>query len=142
MGEFDTKALSGQDLDLWIKYGLHYTIVFNSTVTACYDRTVSFSLSKENHRLAKFHLFNKFKEEEKTNVSLKKYLDLNRYSIAIHCKYHNDKETFNKFSEVIDPESLNAKQRFLLNLPNFTLIALKKFHLLLIKKGIYLTAFR
>jgi len=142
IGSFNTTISSGQDIDLWIRFALQKMIVFNPAVTACYDKTVPNSLSKKQLRKVKYEFLNSYKEAEHTNASFKKYLDLNRYAVAIHCKYHNDTEVLNKFLKVIDPESLNAKQRFLLKLPNSALIGLKKFQLLLIKKGIYLTAFR
>lgn len=142
LGGFDKTVLSGQDLDLWIKYGLHGKIIFNPKVTTCYDKTVNNSLSKENHRLEKYKLFNRFANDEKKHPSLKKYLDLNRYSIAIHSKYHNDTATLKKLKHAISLKSLNFKQRLLLRAPNFLVIGLKQFQDYLISKNIYLTAFK
>lgn len=142
VGGFNTHISSGQDIDLWIRFALQKTIVFNPAVTACYDRTVPDSLSKKQLRKVKFEFLNAYKSAENSNASFKKYLDLNRYSVALHCKYHNDTETLDKFLKAIDLTSLNAKQRFLLALPNFVLIRLKKIQRLLINKGIYLTAFK
>lgn len=141
LGGFDTQILSGQDLDLWIKYGLHCKIAFNPVVTACYDKTVSDSLSKENHRLQKYALFNRFVHEENNHKTLKKYLDLNRYSVAIHCKYHNDQSTLKLLKSAISSSSLNFKQRLLLNAPNIVVRNFKQFQGYLISKKIYLTAF-
>lgn len=142
LGGFDMQILSGQDLDLWIKYGLHCKIAFNPTVTACYDKTVSNSLSKENYRLQKYELFNRFVQEEKNHKTLKKYLDLNRYSVAIHCKYFNDQSTLRLLKKAIDSDSLNFKQRLLLYAPNVLVCNLKRFQNFLISKNIYLTAFK
>lgn len=142
LGGFSTEILSGQDFDLWIRFGLNKIIVFNPAITSCYDKTVAGSLSKENHRKAKYELFNRFTKEEKTNPSLKKYLDLNRYSVALHCKYNNDRKTLALFKQAISKDSLNPKQKFLLYSPNFVAATLKKIHGMLIENGLYLTAFK
>jgi glycosyltransferase involved in cell wall biosynthesis len=142
IGGFDPKVLSGQDIDLWIKFALQKTIVFNPEVTTCYNKTIDNSLSKGNYRKSKCDLFNSYRQEEKKNPSLKKYLDLNRYSLAIQCKYFNDGEVLKKLKNQIDLNSLNSKQKLLLSLPNFMTGQLKKFQSFLIKNDIYLTAFK
>ncbi len=142
LGGFDTQLLSGQDLDLWIKYGLFGKIAFNPNVTACYDKTVNNSLSKENHRLQKYKLFNGYVSEEKNHRTLKKYLDLNRYSLAIQCKYHDDQSTLKLLKREINSSSLNFKQRLLLHAPNVVVRNFKRLQRYLISKNIYLTAFK
>ena len=142
IGGFDPKILSGQDLDLWIRFGLQKQIVFNPTVTTCYDKTVENSLSKGNYIKSKYELFHSFRKEEPKNASLKKYLDLNRYSLAIQCKYRNDTGSLKKLKSDISLRSLNAKQTVLLSAPSWMVRNLKQFQLFLIRKGIYLTAFK
>ncbi|MFD2433456.1 hypothetical protein ACFSO9_07830 [Mesonia maritima] len=142
VGCFKPEIISGQDIDLWIRFALQKTIVFNPKITACYDRTVPNSLSKKHLRKVKYEFLNSYKTEEKTNPSFKKYLDINRYSVAIQCKYYNDREVFNLLKNEIDYSSLNKKQVILLNTPSFLVRYLKKFHSYLIKKNIHLTTFK
>lgn len=142
IGGFDAKIFSSEDIDLWIKFALNKKIAFNPIVTTCYDKTVENSLSKENYRQSKCALFNSYRKEEKNNASLKRYLDLNRYSLAIQCKYFNDNTILKKLKSQIDPISLNSKQRFILALPNFLTREFKVFQKFLIKRDIYLTAFK
>lgn len=142
LGGFDREITSGQDIDLWIKFGMYKTIVFNPVITSCYDKTIPYSLSKKQLRKVKYDFLNTYKKEESKNKSLKKYLDLNRYAIAIQCKYHNDDEIFQLLKKDIDERSLTWKQRFLLYCPSFFVSWLKRIHSCLIKRNIYLTAFR
>ena len=98
--------------------------------------------SKENHQESKRQLFNSFKTEELTNASLKRYLNLNRYSLAIQCKLANNKKTFKKLYPEIDKSLLNFKQRVLLIMPIKLLILTKKLHLTLIKNRIYISSYK
>jgi len=142
VGGFNPKIISGQDIDLWIRFALHTEIVFNPKITACYDKTVANSLSKKHLRKIKYEFLNNYKEQENTNSSFKNYLDLNRYAVAIQCKYYNDKEVFQLLKKEINAASLTKKQLFLLNSPAFLVKNLKKLHSYLIEKNIYLTAFK
>lgn len=142
IGGFNTNILSGQDIDLWIRFGLKKVIVFNPTITTCYNKTIENSLSKRNFRESKHAFFHSYIEEERKNSSLKKYMDLNRYAVALHCKCHNDKKTFIKLKKDISANSLNYKQKFLFYSPFYLVKWLKKLHLFLIRKKIYITAFK
>lgn len=142
LGGYNPEILSGQDLDLMIRYGLHKTIVFNPKITCYYDKTVFNSLSKKNHQISKQKLFNSFKEFEKTNPSLRHYLTLNRYSLAIQCKLASNKETFRKLLPEIDKTHLNLKQKVLLHMPKGILKLKKRIYYFLIKNGIYISTFK
>lgn len=143
IGGFRKHIVSGQDIDLWIRFGLYKTIVFNPTYTTIYDRTVANSLTKKHLRRVKYEFLNSYNEEvEDAPKGFKRFLDLNRYAIAIQCKYYNDKEVFSLLKKEINPRSLNWKQRLLLNTPSSVVIQLKKLHSYLISKGLYFTAFR
>lgn len=142
IGVFNPKYTSGQDLDFLIRFALKKTVIFNPELTCYYDKTVKNSLSKENHQESKRDLFNNFKNEESNNVTLKNYLNLNRYSLAIQCKFSNNKTTFKKLYSEIDKSLLNLKQKILLELPIKSLILVKKIHLLLIKNHIYISSYK
>lgn len=143
IGGFRKHIVSGQDIDLWIRFGLYKKVVFNPTYTSIYDRTVANSLTKKHIRKVKYEFLNSYNKEIKNAPKgFKQFLDLNRYAIAIQCKYYKDKEMFSLLKKEISPKSLNKKQRLLLNTPSFLVIQLKRFHSFLISKGLYLTAFR
>lgn len=142
LGGFKPDVFSGQDIDLWIRFGLNKTVVFNSTITNSYDKTIENSLSKGNYRKSKYELFNAYSKEETMNPSLKRYMDLNRYSLAIQCKYFDDEQIVKRLKKEINAGSLTGKQKFLLNMPSWMIRKLKKLHSFLIKRSIYLTAFK
>jgi glycosyltransferase involved in cell wall biosynthesis len=129
VGNFDVAIKSGQDTDLWIRIGLVYPIVFNWKILARYVFDPQ-SLSK-NQRLTQAKInFSKFAALEKLNPELKKFLDLNRFSLAIKSKIGHDKTHFETLYLAIDLENLNLKKRILLLLPAYflqKLIILKQF---------------
>ncbi len=141
VGFFDTTIKSGQDTDLWIRIGLVYPIVFSWKILAryVYDKN---SLSKnKKYTISKLN-FLKFIEAEKSNPELKKFLDLNRFSIAIKSKINNDRETFNSNYNNIDLSNLSIKKRFLLVLPSFLLNKLINFKIYLAEIGIGNSVFK
>ena len=142
LGGFDTSITSGQDIDLWIKFGLNKKVVFNPSYTACYDKTVPASLSKKHIRQIKHQFLNNYKDAENRHSGFKRFLDINRYAVAIQCKYYNDYSLLKLLKKEINPLSLTTKQRLLLNSPAFLVRWMKKLHTFLIKKNIYFTAFK
>ena len=142
-GKFDTNIRSGQDTEFWIKIALNENVAFTSNISAriiISDQGNHLSQSdKRNDRLMVLH---RFKEDEENNASLKKYMDINRFSVAIERKMNKDKQSFRAIVRDIDLSNLNTKQKILLKLPRLALYSLKKFQEFLIKQKLYLTAFR
>lgn len=142
-GGFDVNMKSGQDTDLWTRIALYEKVAFNSKVSAQKIMTTSDNhLSKTFHVSDRVNLLNKFKEQEQTNVSFKKYMDYNRYSIAIERKMAGDLKNFRTIKKDIHLKNLNPKQRFLMRLPRVALKALKQLQQFLLKHQIYVSAFR
>lgn len=124
-GLFDSNIVSGQDVDLWIRFGIHYDIVFINKTLAIYNHIIS-SLSNTTLCLKSKPKFDKYFKEEKENKPLKAYLDLNRYSMAILSKFVNDSENFKYYLSHIDLKNLNIRQRLLLKSPKWLLKVLLK----------------
>ncbi|MBO9585704.1 MAG: glycosyltransferase family 2 protein [Flavobacterium sp.] len=120
IGNFDTKIKSGQDTDLWIRIGLVFPVVFSSKTLARYVYDPK-SLSKNKNLMKEKMDFSKFEKAEKTNLDLKKFLDLNRFSLAIKSKLSGETALFHQYSNPIDLEKLGWKKRILLRLPAFAL---------------------
>ncbi len=140
IGGFDPYLKTTQDLDLWIRIALKYRVSFNPKITMSYKLYVNDSLSKNEFNTIRYNFNNKFLAEEKTNTSLKLYLDKNRYALALRCKMNNDYEIYNKLKKEIDYKNLNFKQKLLLKLPKGLVRTIKSFQVFLIEKNIYLTA--
>ncbi len=139
---FNPKIYSGQDIDLWIRFMLKNKLVFNWAMTSCYVKTVANSLSKQNHQLQKAKLFNNYRKEEEENTSLHRYLNLNRYSLAIQAKLVDNDEVYESLIPSIDTDMLNTKQRIILSSPNSLVRLYKKMQQRLVNSGIYISSFK
>jgi len=140
-GTFDTKIKSGQDTDMWIRIGLIYPVLFSWKTLARYiydadslSRNTGFNYEKIN--------FSKFQEQEKTNPDLKKFLDLNRFSLAIKCKISGDYMLFENHYKVINLNNLSLKKRTLLLLPAFILNPLISLKTVLTESGLGSSIFK
>ncbi len=142
IGGFNTHLNTCEDLDLWLRIALNYEVVFNPAITMSYKTYISDSLTKNENNLIREQFLNNFSKEEQNNASLKLYLDINRYALAIRCKITQEEEIYKRMKKQILKENINFKQRLLLNMPRTVLISMKKTQRLLMRKGVYLTAFK
>lgn len=137
IGNYDTSIKSGQDTDLWIRIGIQYPIAFSTKSCASYTYApVSLykSISSVKHRPN----FVAYEDIEKENKALKKFLDLNRFSLVIRAKRWNEPKEAQFFIDRIDPKSLSKKQLKLLNAPVFMIKLLFGIKRILEKLGIRL----
>jgi glycosyltransferase involved in cell wall biosynthesis len=119
-GLFDIQLKSGEDTDMWIRIGLIYPVLFSWKILARYVYDGK-SLAKNHKKTINSLDFSKYTSLENTNPNLKKFLDLNRFSLAIKSKIVGDKERFILFYQGIDLKKLSLKKRMLLQLPVFLL---------------------
>ncbi len=144
IGHFDSKIThgAGEDSDLWIRAALRSPLVFTKEITAIHKMDAENRISNTKIQLRNFINLDSYNEEAKANLSLKKYLDVFRFSIAIQYKIAGDLKTFKWYHQKIDLKNLNKKQILILKLPVKMLIQLLNFKKMLQNKGIYLTAFK
>lgn len=142
IGGFNPDFEIAEDIDLWIRFALNYSVAFNPKRTMRYHDFDSDSLSKKEHNNIRYNFINNYNEEEKNNPSLKLYLDINRYAVALRCKMNNEIVLYKKLKKEINYKNLNFKQKTLLMLPNFILKSIKKIHSFLKKNHIHLTAYK
>ncbi|WP_298346398.1 glycosyltransferase [uncultured Algibacter sp.] len=142
VGSFNTSLKTAQDLDLWIKMALKYPVSFNPCITMSYKLYVEESLSKNEYNDIRYEFINSYKEDEKNNSSLKVYLDVNRYALAIRCLLNDENQIYNKVKKEINYGNLNFKQKLLINSPKFLLLIAKGLHNILKKTGFYLSAYK
>ncbi len=120
VGLFDTTIKSGQDTDLWIRIGLIYPILFSWKILARYVYDAN-SLSKNQSLIYGKINFSKFEKLEIRNPDLKKFLDLNRCSLAIRLKINRNQINYKELYQAINLKNLSTKKRILLVLPAFVL---------------------
>lgn len=133
----DSTAVAGEDTDLWIRAALESPLVFTTKISARRNLDASNRISISAVKNRTFMNPDKYEILADQNLSLKKYLDVNRFSFAIQHKLAKDSEAFKKYVEKINSENLTAKQRFLLKQPRWALILSMK-----IKKLLELFGFR
>jgi glycosyltransferase involved in cell wall biosynthesis len=138
---FNSQTTHAEDIDLWIRAALLSPLVFSNEITARHNLEASNRSSKKLLKERRYVDFNKFNKEENKNSSLKKYLDLNRYSLAIIYKLHGDTHSFKNIISNVEIKNLNKKQQFLLKQHRYILRLLFVFQELLEKLGFRLSSF-
>jgi glycosyltransferase involved in cell wall biosynthesis len=138
---FNSQTTHAEDIDLWIRAALFSPLVFSNEITARHNLEASNRSSKKLLKERRYVDFNKFNKEENKNSSLKKYLDLNRYSLAIIYKLHGDTHSFKNIISNVEIKNLNKKQQFLLKQHRYILRLLFVFQELLEKLGFRLSSF-
>lgn len=141
IGTYDTSIKSGQDIDLWIRIGLHYKVIFINETLVRY-RYEKRSLSNRTIQVMDKPKFDKHIVLEATNTGLNKFIDLNRYSMAILSKLGNDQSSFDRYEKAINDTNLNRRQRFLLKQPAIIVQLLHAIKKLMQQLGIQLSAFK
>lgn len=116
---FDEKMRSGQDTDLWIRLGLKYSFVFNTTITAIHKKYIENSLSKSNAVSDRILITQKYTKQEKQNLFLKKFIDHNRFSLLLIFKRRGEKHIVNTLINQLDSNNINAIQQLLVRLPRW-----------------------
>ena len=143
LGGFDEEMRSGQDTDLWIRIALKESVAFSALATS--NKIIlepKYHLSYSSNRIDRMKLFENFKEVAAANSSFQKYMDLNRFSVAIERKVARDFESYKGLKKEINPINLNFKQRILLKTPSFIITFLKQFQNSLLRYNIYLSPFK
>lgn len=115
IGYYNPTIKSGQDTDLYIRIGLYYQVVFSNNICSAY-RIWENSLFRTSKSLEDKIDLTRYEHIEPQNPQLKKFLDLNRFSLAIFAKLHKDQIGFEKNYKKINLQNLNKKQRFVLKL--------------------------
>lgn len=123
-GNYKETFTHGEDTEFFIRLGIHSCISFSSQVTAIIDKSISNnskSISLENRNQIDLDIYNDYEIP-----GLKKYLDLNRFSLAIVYRMKGYISQALRYQEGIDMENLNKKQQSLLQMSGFKLNALAK----------------
>ena len=143
IGMFDEEMRSGQDTDLWIRIALKEPIAFSATISS--NKIIlapKYHLSYSKSRIDRLKLFEKHKATNESNTSFKKYMDLNRFSVAIERNAAKDYCNYKLLANAIKPSNLNLKQRVILKLPSISIRLLKDLQNLLLRNDVYISPFK
>jgi glycosyltransferase involved in cell wall biosynthesis len=142
VGHFDENITlgAGEDLDLWIRIALKFPVAFDSKISAVHNLSADNRMSLTDTKNRAFALLDQFSSEEKTNASLKRFLDLYRSEFALKMKLAGDKR-FDFYRRNIDAKNLSAKTKLLLSLPAYALRILYKWKKFLDSKNVEVSAY-
>ncbi len=141
VGWYNPEIKSGEDTDLYVRIGLKYKVVLSPKICATYiiRKNSLFQSVKNLDDKANFEAYEVY---EKDNPALKKFLDLNRYSLCVLAKIEGNKEVFEKNFQKINQENLSRKQQFLLRQNKTVLKYLSKTKNSLERFGLRLSTFK
>ncbi len=143
IGGFNQILKRREDTEFWIRIALQFKIAFSSKITVkILFNPLENHLSKsknDNHTLRFYQIF---ESEEKINLSFKKYLDLNRFAMALESKLNCDYNNYHILINSINKSNLNLKQKLLLKLPRCLLFSLQKIQIELHKRNVYISPYR
>ncbi len=141
IGYYDISINSGEDMDLYIRIGLKYEVVFSPKICAIYIIRKN-SLSQTANKISDKPSYIKYEKFEATNLALKRFLDLNRYAHSITAIQEGNKKAFTEYYNKIEHKNLSSKQLFLLRQNKTTLNLLLSLQAKLERLGIKLTTFK
>lgn len=141
VGYYNPAIKSGQDTDLYIRIGLLYPVAFSIKICSHYHVWEN-SLYRNSKSLADKIDFSNYEPIENQNPHLKKFLDLNRFSLAIFAKLHHDMNGFEKNYKKINLQNLNKKQRFILKLSSTNIKLLYRLKNFAERYGLKLSTFK
>lgn len=123
---FETEFTHGSEVDLWIRLGMHAKIAFSFHKTCVRDETVRYagpSVPVAQRQFVDLDQYEQFTEE---HDGLKKFLDLNRFSLSLAHRLENDIRTAVAYQQKIDSDSLTKQQRKLLEMSRLELKRFKR----------------
>ncbi|MNT04334.1 hypothetical protein D3C72_1389090 [compost metagenome] len=143
VGNFKTTITlgAGEDTDLWLRIALRFDVAFDNEISARHMLDAENRVSLANTLKRSFAKLDEFKEEEKNNPSLKKYLDLHRIFFAIRHKLAGDKKTFDFYMQSVDRSNIPFKTKIILAMPTFLIRKLYAFKKYLEQKNILISIY-
>ena len=138
---FDPSIISCEDTEFISRFAINFILGYNPNITVTNLKKTENNLSITKDIYAKTVFLNNLKKYEKAYPSLKKYLDINRFSLALQSKINRNFQLYKSLANDIDFGNLNQKQKVLIKLPRLILVFLKHLQVLLIKLNIYKSAF-
>jgi glycosyltransferase involved in cell wall biosynthesis len=141
IGQFNINLKSTEDTEYWIRLGLKHTIAFKNTPLATY-RFDEKSLSNKKIDFDNVLNLDLYESEIKHHQGLKKFLDINRFSLAVSANLAGQKKVFAMYKAGIDVTNLNNKQRYLLASPRYQLVVLNYAKKIMAVLGISTSAYK
>jgi len=140
IGFYNEKITYGEDVDFNIRANLVYKLVYSKCTLTQYHTVSENQITQSNFSSKKITDFDYY-EKNNTNLSLKKFIDFQRYTHAKMYKMEGDFGKYNQLKKGINLSNLNWKQIILLHLPSFLLNKIKIWKQKKLKKGKRITSY-
>lgn len=141
VGNFDESITLGEDVDFNIRANFQYPLAYYNQVCARYTIFSENQITNSSINNKTITDFNKYEVLAKKKPSVKHYLDVNRYFLAMDYKVAGNKIVYTKLASEIDQNNLSKKQVLLLKAPVFVVKWIRGIKQLFLKKGVRLTSF-
>ena len=126
VGYFAEKITHYEDIDWFIRIGMNTSIAFSFTTTTTIDEAAgnrSDQIKMNDRELPDFTIY---QAKTKNHKGLEKYLDLNRFSLAIAYRMDNNIKMASFYQQQINSKNLSITQQSLLKMSSLKLKSLKK----------------
>ncbi len=141
IGGFDTTITYSEDVDFYIRANIKYRFAYHPQITCSYTMQAENQITQSKKSDRSIPDFQKYLDNYPNNTSLRQYINLKRYFLAIFYKVENGPDLFHGMREKINVRLLTPKQRQLLNAPRYIVMCLRLIKSFLLKKGKRFTSF-
>lgn len=139
-GFFDESLTHFEDIDWFVRIGMKNKVAFSFRVTAVIDEIADNRSDLIEMKYRKLPDFTAYESETKKYQGLEKYIDLNRFSIALAYRMENDIRNTTLYQQKINLKNLSVKQQQLLKMSSLQLKSLKRTQKILGNLGLHLRA--
>jgi glycosyltransferase involved in cell wall biosynthesis len=140
-GFFDEQTTLGEDVDFNIRAFMKHELAYYNGICAGYTIFSENQITTAGVGNKTVTDFAKYEQFTSLKPSLKKYLDTNRYALAMNYKLAGETVKFRKLAAEIERANLSKRQSFLLFAPVFVVNLIRTIKALFLKKGVRLTTF-
>lgn len=137
---YNPKITYAEDIDFYINYCKKHKVAYNYKALVEKKSDVPNQITRNGISEKVIPDFDFYESWTKNNISLKKFLDHNRYIFAYNYILEKNIIKKNEILNLIDYNNLNFKQKIVLKSPLIFLIILKKIKLFFLKRGVRLTS--
>lgn len=140
IGFFNEQYSHFEDIDWFIRIGMKVPVAFSFKTTVTIDESAANRSDQVALKERRFPDFTKYKSNITQHKGLEKYIDLNRFSIALAYRMENDIKNAAMYQQQIDLRNLTLKQQRLLQMSRLQLKSLKRTQKILGNLGLHLRA--
>ncbi|TDD96191.1 glycosyltransferase family 2 protein [Flavobacterium cellulosilyticum] len=140
-GYYDETIDFSEDIDFNIRANYFFKLAYSNSIQMSYLMQSENQLTTSSILNKRLPDYDKYEAFANSNLTLKKYLDFERYVLSKHIKVDGNTILSKKIQNSIDVDNLNWKQHLLLKSPVSLLKCFNKIKFLLIRLGFKFTSY-